>query len=199
MREQTIVWTALPNGVEDSRLKLSVFAAPQLKTDEGLPAPTLDQFPDFLDWPAHTLKFRALFSNTPPIEVAPSEPAPRSDLWKALFDSTTFVRPFEFQRLDLRAIRSYPVRHVQSFLRDRYVKFAASSGTDYPPAGDLLGQDGFGPIGFPNFPRPQTFIADFPDVDAALLQELPSWTFTRCKRRWATIPRSCAGSAWFSI
>ncbi len=172
MREQTIIWTALPNGMVDGRLSLSVFAAPQLKTDEGLPSPTLDQFPDFLDWPAGTLKFRVLFPNTPPLDVTPDGPPPRSDLWRALFDADTIVRPFEFQRLDLRSIRSYPVRHVQSFLRDRYVNLAASSGTDHPPATDLLGDDSFGPIGFPNFPPPINLSLVVPDREAELVQEL---------------------------
>ncbi len=113
-----------------------------------------------------------LFSNTPPLDVAPTGSPPRSDLWKALFDSTTYVRPFEFQRLDLRSIRSYPVRHIQSFLRDRYVRFAATAGTDYPPAADLLGPEAFGPIGFPNFPRPQTGLTAFPDPEATLTQQL---------------------------
>lgn len=166
MREQTIIWTALPNGMVDGRLSLSVFAAPQLKTDEGRPSSTLDQFPDFLDWPAGTLKFRVLFPNTPPLDVTPDGPPPRSDLWRALFDADTIVRPFEFQRLDLRSIRSYPVRHVQSFLRDRYVNLAASSGTDHPPATDLLGNDSFGPIGFPNFPPPINPSLVVPDREA---------------------------------
>ena len=157
----------------EGRLKLSVFVAPQLKTDEGLPVPTLDQFPDFPGLAGRQgLKFRVLFSNTPPRDATLDGAPPRSDLWKGLFDATTFVRPFEFERLDLRSIRSYPVRHVQSFLRDRYVDLAANSGTDYPLADDLLGDEGFGPIEFPNFPTPTNLAVVIPDREADLVQEL---------------------------
>ena len=51
MIQQTIVWTAIPNGVSDGGKPIvTVFISPQLKTD-ALPG-KLGQFKDFLDWPA---------------------------------------------------------------------------------------------------------------------------------------------------
>ena len=67
MRRQTITWTALPNGVRGSgseaRLRLTALLTPRLWTDEGLPAPTLSQFPDFLDWPTTALQFEVQFGH----------------------------------------------------------------------------------------------------------------------------------------
>ncbi len=52
--KQTVIWTALPNGwatdAAAPTVKLSVLVSPRLETTEGLPRPTLAQFPDFLDW-----------------------------------------------------------------------------------------------------------------------------------------------------
>ena len=53
MREQTVIWTALPNGRSPSgALRLSVLVTPRLVTDEGGDSPSLSLFPDFLDWPS---------------------------------------------------------------------------------------------------------------------------------------------------
>ena len=47
---QTILWTALPNGVTGTgEGRLAIFIAPRLLTDD--PTTTLDAFPDFVDWP----------------------------------------------------------------------------------------------------------------------------------------------------
>ena len=53
MAKQTLNWTALPNGYDsDDRrlLRLSVLVSPRLEPDGG--SSRLDQFPDFVDWPA---------------------------------------------------------------------------------------------------------------------------------------------------
>jgi hypothetical protein len=53
MIKQEIIWTALPNGIKDDRIRLSVFVSPRLSTDENLPHPELGQFPDFAAWFKH--------------------------------------------------------------------------------------------------------------------------------------------------
>ena len=56
MLKQTIVWTALPHGIDGApdpgaTVRLSAFVAPRLWNDDGTPLMQLSQFPDFLDWP----------------------------------------------------------------------------------------------------------------------------------------------------
>ena len=55
MASQTIIWTALPNGISgtgaDRKLKLSVFVSPRLKATQT-EGDKLALFPDLLDWPA---------------------------------------------------------------------------------------------------------------------------------------------------
>lgn len=147
MINQTIMWTALPNGVRvdeggDLKLKLSAFVSVRLETNEGN---TLSLFPDFLDWPATLypddttkhLRFSVQFGNDPPIPATRVGPLPRSDLWTALFSPTTRVNSYQFRDLADRRIRSYPVRHIVSFLREQYVKFASLFPKEFPPAQDL--------------------------------------------------------------
>lgn len=133
MRDQTISWVALPNGYADARtLRLSVFVGPRLHTDEGLPKPTLSQFPDFIDWP-HTLtaatngpvSFSVVFGNGAPIaaRIDPDSPAIRSDLWRGLFLPTTFVRPFTFSDHSKDAVRSFPAMSVAQTIEGIYTFF----------------------------------------------------------------------------
>ena len=117
MKQQTIIWTALPNGLTkyDGSLRLSVFISPRLQTDEGLPLPRLAQFPDFLNWPAKVADatFSVRFGNGQPVP-ATRVPHPNAEegpeLWRALFDEQTYVRPHEFPELGDRIIRSFPVQ-----------------------------------------------------------------------------------------
>ena len=68
MRNVDVIWTALPNGRNGNKLKLSVHVAPRLQTNEGLPAPTLDpQFKDFLDWPAQKITFDVFLGSVGPL------------------------------------------------------------------------------------------------------------------------------------
>ena len=152
MRRQTVTWTALPNGVRGSgseaRLSLTALLTPRLWTDEGLPAPTLSQFPDFLDWPTTALQFEVQFGTLPPVPATRVSDPPDSTLWRALFGPATFVRPYLFPPLVDRPIRSYSVGNVNAFLRKQYATFAAMSAEEFPNAETLLGVGALGPIAF---------------------------------------------------
>jgi len=135
MKKQTVMWTALPNGVVGSRLRLSVFVSPRLETDEILPGnttPTLGQFPDFLEWPEKTLEFSVRFDGSPALPADRVSAPPSLKLWQALFDAKTYVEPYKFKGLHDRLIRSYPVKHVVSFLKDQYQHVALESPTEFP-------------------------------------------------------------------
>jgi len=143
MKKQTIMWTALPNGMitaspeGGARLRLSVFVSPRLQTNEGLPRPRLSQFPDLLDWPAKVaqMSFEVQFNTRPSVaaqRVAPAAPPAPSDLWKSIFGSDTYVEPYEFPGLDKSVVRSFSVKNVTAHLKAAYQNLAVESPT-LPP------------------------------------------------------------------
>lgn len=157
MKKQKIVWTALPNGVEVSekgqkQLKLSVFVSPRLETDEGLPEPHLNQFPDFSgNWVSKVsgVSFGVEFQNGVTVPAILDESNLDPELWDQLFHKNIFVRPFEFRDLSKRAIRTYPIKGVMSYLKDKYVKIGERSPGKLPllePERDDFGN----PIGDPD-------------------------------------------------
>lgn len=131
MIEQSIMWTALPRSIAKGSGNpiLSIFVSPQLKTDV-IPE-QLGQFKDFLDWPATLaqLKFQATVGGTT-FDCKPFLPdpklAPESKLWQSLFTKTTYVRPYQFDKLDDRLIFSYPMANVLGYLKQVYQAFGAS-------------------------------------------------------------------------
>src|SRR6059036_993240 len=101
--EETIVWTALPNGTGTDGtgnpvLKLSVHVSPRLTTTSFADA-TLGDYPDFSNWPSQAQSFSATLEILPPAagagtytEVATITPDPRrNDIWNALFPSGMLV------------------------------------------------------------------------------------------------------------
>src|SRR5919197_3774946 len=128
MVSQRIVWTAVPNGWADATtMKLTVFVAPRLTAAGG---GTLNDFPDWQDWPATvgdpSLAFFVKLAGGSAIAagIDPAQPAFRSDLWTALFSTSTLVRSFGFTRFDLRRIISFPVANVVEFLKQQYTAIA---------------------------------------------------------------------------
>ena len=143
MKQQTIIFTALPNGVATparaggASLRLSVFVSPRLDTNEGGARPTLSQFPDFLDWPAKiaAATFSVRFGSGAPIKVTPAATTPDpldSNLWKAIFTTTTYVQPHKFPDLSLVDIHSFPVKNILTHIRGMYQAAAVESPTQIP-------------------------------------------------------------------
>jgi hypothetical protein len=134
MAKQTIKWTALPNGQSGSTMRLSVFVTPTLSVaGDG----ALDQFPDFLDWPARiaTAQFRVRFGGGPTVEAARLAPDPDpldSALWSAIFTPKTLVKSSgPAIRLSDR-IGSFSVRDVVGTIEDLVAGVALDSPTEPP-------------------------------------------------------------------
>ena len=150
MPQQTIMWTALPNGVRNTnqggRLKLSAFVSVRLDTGG-----TLSPFPDWLDWPktlfpsgppANQLQFEVQFGASAPVPATRMGDKPRSDLWTALFGGASLVRAHnaaDIAKFAGKPILSYPAASIQSYLKRRYVTLADEFGTEFPSAGRLTG------------------------------------------------------------
>ena len=145
-RTQMIQWVTLPGGVaEDGRLRLSVFVAPRLRSDEGM---SLVQFPDFVDWAALVGAGQAQFEIeltdgtllVPEIVSAP----PDADLWNLLFGPDTPLRPFEFDDFADRPLVSFSVVKLLDFLKDRYAQLAAGTLDDLPLSRPSEGEEHHG-------------------------------------------------------
>ncbi|NJM07831.1 hypothetical protein HC891_19010 [Candidatus Gracilibacteria bacterium] len=125
MATQTIIWTALPNGISGTGanrvLKLSVFVSPRLKAaaSEG---DRLSLFADLLDWPARLqgASFKLQFTNGPTVDATFDKSKLDSALWKALFTPESFVRPFVFDNFQGRTLISYPAKLLHQSVKQSY-------------------------------------------------------------------------------
>jgi hypothetical protein len=143
-QKQTIMWTALPNGLTSGgdRLKLSVFVSPRLETTEGLPRPQLLQFPDFLSWTAKVqgVQFAVQFEGGAAVQATRVGPALEPDLWAALFKPSTYVEPYVPVDYSSHLILSHPVANVSAFIKTQYQDVAATSPTAHPARSVLMKQ-----------------------------------------------------------
>ncbi len=143
-QKQTIMWTALPNGLTSGgdRLKLSVFVSPRLQTTEGLPRPQLSQFPDFLGWAAKVqgIQFAVQFEGGAAIQATRVGPGLEPDLWAALFKPTTYAQPYQADDYSNHLIHSHPVANVNAFVKTQYQSVGAASPTALPARSVLSDQ-----------------------------------------------------------
>jgi hypothetical protein len=144
MSTQKIVWTALPNGYDESYryLKLSVFVSPRL-TPGPLDAQKLEIFPDFQPWAASPIPFSVTFetptgNRTFTAEPDPDTPALNTSLWTSLFPPGTPVKSYGFKPLDGLPIRSYHPLGLHDHLKSIYQTAATQHATDYPPVSTLV-------------------------------------------------------------
>src|SRR6266566_768431 len=153
MSRQTLIWTALPNGVDATTgnpLKLCVHVSPRLMTDSGNDGHLDPDFRDFVDWPrtASKIAFEISFGGGAALTVAPDHTALDSTLWTALFKPSTSVRSHRFRdEFATRRIRSYPVNEVHKTVRQIHQAMIRGSGPDRPSYQDLnldIGEHGAG-------------------------------------------------------
>ncbi len=155
MKEQKIIWTVLPNGIDkpntaEAGLKFSVFVSPRLYLPDTAPE-RLDEFPNFLNWPGKVanMQFEVELNNGDKLTVTPDTSEFKPGLWSALFKNDTYVRPFAFRDMKERAIRTYPVQGISSYIKDKYISIAENSPGSLPLLTRRI--DDYGkPIGDPN-------------------------------------------------
>lgn len=138
-KTQRVMWTVLPNGrdPESGRLRVSVLVAPQL-TLISPPAPErLDEFPDFLDWPAilADAEFKLDFAGDGVDLEQVSKPD--GETWRAMFPPATFVRSREFQDMRGMQVLSFPAATVHDHIQGFYANVAAGGGLVRPAVDDL--------------------------------------------------------------
>ncbi|SHF56823.1 hypothetical protein [Streptoalloteichus hindustanus] len=139
MADETVLWTALPNGVTGDpaarRLRISVFVSPRLVA-EGR-GPTLAGFPDFLDWPARLRPGAVAFSvrarasaDEPPgqsVLATVTSPPPDSALWRALFDASTPVEAHTTEKMSARPLSTYSAARLHDQLKQGHQALAQQS------------------------------------------------------------------------
>ena len=164
MRQQTLIWTALPKGrTYSGDLALSVFLAPRLATDEavdshGVPVQALlSLFPDFVSWPdtlaaGSGISFSVSFGSQPAVPaqiVGPDLPLDALR-WQALFQAdTTGVDPFTVTDYSSAPKHSFGVMAAQQQVASTYQAFGVST-PSVPPlvAVDAVGKlESLGPSG----------------------------------------------------
>jgi hypothetical protein len=129
--DQRIQWIPLPAGHESGNLRISVFVAPRLRTDEG---ETLALFPDFLDWPSviRRADFSVQLPDGSSVPMHPLGDPPDSALWMALFGQDTPLAPFVFDDFADRPFVTYSVGDVVAGLRNIYATAVAAAPDDLP-------------------------------------------------------------------
>ena len=155
MAKQTTLWTALPNGYSDDgrSLRLSLLVSPRLEPDFD---PQLENFPDFVDWPATLAQSRFVvrFGGSPPVSIAGNDLTgatriddrlglPDSNIWTQLFPKATFVRGFQYRDLSQHSVLSYPAADMEGMVRGLYSGLAASASDQLPTASTFLADPGW--------------------------------------------------------
>jgi len=143
MKKQTLLWTALPNGMDEPvsphRLRLSAFVSIRLESDEA-PLHKLADYPDFTAWPdrAAAATFQVAFEPGGPTLPATRVSEPSPPHWAALFGPNAPVKPYAYEGLQARAIRSYPLAHVAGFVKSLHQLAYQLSPEDAPSVGRLM-------------------------------------------------------------
>ena len=144
MTAQRVIWTACPNGTApNGNLRISVAIGPQLMpTGAGA---TLAGFPDWEDWPATQITWKAMIG-TDVVDATVVSAAPSSPLYRALFLPTTPVAPYQYQSPTASALYTYPASTVRQFFAGLYTGLAKAlpEGGGWHSWQEIVSDDSFG-------------------------------------------------------
>src|SRR5688572_15549452 len=122
---QTVMWTAVPNGIDSAtgKLKVRCLVSPRLSS-----SPEANQtLGVYADWPQWTSKVAgsgfALSIQVGAVthaNLVPDKAVLKPSLWPALFPASMLVRPFKVADFTTRKIRSYPVKNVVDAIKAVY-------------------------------------------------------------------------------
>ena len=137
MTSETLVLTALPNGIVGAKRELSVFVSPRL-VPTSPSGGTLAEFPNWLNWPAQIRSVTQWtvttdFSGPTTVVATVKSPAPRTDLWRALFPASTPVNPYVTPSYNSNVVRSYPVSSIRGFLQELYTVVGSGENGELDP------------------------------------------------------------------
>jgi len=138
MAKSTIMWTFLPNGIKDGKLRFSVAVSIRLEDEASGRTPSLNLFPEILNWPetVKAINFGVIYDrkkSAQPVEVTRVSPDPELELWQAIFKPESPVFSFKMADLSRNIVVSYPVKNVLTFVASQYMNVASES-PEEPPA-----------------------------------------------------------------
>ena len=146
MTAQRVIWTACPNGTTPSgNLLISVAVGPQLlPTGSGA---TLADFPDWEDWPATQITWKATVGVHVLDATVVSAP-PSSSAYKALFLPSTPVDSYQYQSPTGSSLYTYPASSVRRFFAGLYTSLAHSlpEGGGWHGWQEIISDNGFGQL-----------------------------------------------------
>jgi|GEM_PF-2839348 len=150
MRNQTIIWTALPNGVDSNgKLHLSVFVSPRLGTETGAPDEpevSLNLYPDFIDWPSTLgrIKFSIVFEGCPQVltedGIGTLSRIPHKPLanigkpWEEIFGTFPEVEAYKYEELKRRPIVPDASSGLLNTVRGTITNAAATASSEATPS-----------------------------------------------------------------
>ncbi|GAA4610326.1 hypothetical protein GCM10023195_42300 [Actinoallomurus liliacearum] len=142
MAASQIVWTPVPSGYSNGRLKISVLVAPRLSG-----ASTLAGFPEWVTWPTARPTYSVTFQGGPRVAATVTGPAPRLDLWQRLFTKDTPVAavPASLAAAGVPPIRSWPSVAARSMAYAEHTAALAYNPTSPPPARKYFPPGGLAP------------------------------------------------------
>ena len=159
MAKQSLLCTTLPNGYTDDQtaLRVSVLVSPRLDA-EAAPQ-ELKTFPHFEKWP-ETLaqsKFTFHFGLSDQVMIAGNDTTstsrvdtllggPDTNVWNALFPTTTFVRGFAFSDHSKERVLSYPAVKIDELVGLLYSSLAAVASDDLPKVTEILNNPEWGKV-----------------------------------------------------
>lgn len=151
MAKSTVMWTLCPNGIKDGKLRFSAAVSIRLEDGSGGKAPSLNLFPEILNWPetVRAINFGVTYDKrkTPaPVEIKRISPDPDPELWQAIFKPEAPVFNFKMADLSKNLVVSYPVKNVMTFVASTYLNVAAESPEEPPPMEKVFHTDGLAQI-----------------------------------------------------
>ncbi|HEX6683641.1 MAG TPA: hypothetical protein VF062_12640, partial [Candidatus Limnocylindrales bacterium] len=122
---QTVMWTAVPNGIDTATgmLKVRCLVSPRLSS---IPE-TNQTLGVYADWPNWTARVAAAgftlslqVGGVTHANLVPDKAVLKPSLWPALFPASMLVRPFKVADFTTRKIRSYPVKNILDAIKVLY-------------------------------------------------------------------------------
>ncbi|MCV2394774.1 hypothetical protein OEB99_10685 [Actinotalea sp. M2MS4P-6] len=138
MVAESVLWTVLPDGRRDDRLRATVLVSPRLTPDPGQSFQSVRAFPAFTDWP-QTLSRLAWQVEVDGVGIFPAERVdpvapPSSDTWHLVFGDAVGVEGHEFVDRSERTMRSFPAAELAQDVLSTYAQVAAQHPWAFPPA-----------------------------------------------------------------
>ncbi len=158
MASQTLMWTVCPNGISNGKLRLAAVVSPRLEGDSA--HPTLQSFPDMLNWPEKAVTFKVMLEYSKlgagtrgavtreTLEATAIGPTADPSMWRAIFGDGSGVRvdSYTFTDVSSHPFRTFSVAAMRNLVLQSHLNLIAASPQSPPSVKQVLASDAFGPL-----------------------------------------------------